>query len=67
MRQFFQEVKRIIKGNAQFIQKATFEPLTDYKQNHYGSWKYCRSCYFEKFSSPRLLKDRITFFDGSAF
>ena len=27
-----------IKGNAQFVQKVTFEPLMDFKQNHYGSW-----------------------------
>ena len=33
------------KGNAQFVQKVTFEPLTDFKQNHYGSWKYYKSCY----------------------
>ena len=50
-----------IKGNAQFDGKVTFEPLLDFKQNHYGSWKYYKSCYFEKFSSP------ITFFVGSAF
>ena len=24
-----------IKGNAQFAQKVTFEPLMDFKQNHY--------------------------------
>ena len=36
------------KGNAQFVQKVTFEPLMYFKQNHYGSWK--------------LLKHRITFF-----
>ena len=29
-----------IKGNAQFIQKVTFEPLIDFKQNHH------KSCYF---------------------
>ena len=36
----------ILKGNMQFIQKVTFEPLMDFKQNHYGSWKYYKSCYF---------------------
>ena len=36
----------LIKGNAQFVQKVTFEPLMDFKQNHYGSWKYYKSCYF---------------------
>ena len=29
----------LIKGNAQFLQKVTFEPLIDFKQNHYGNWK----------------------------
>ena len=33
------------KGNAQFVQKVTFEPLLDFKQNHYRSWKYYKSCY----------------------
>ena len=32
-------LKVAIKGNAQFVRKATFEPLMDFKQNHYGSWK----------------------------
>ena len=30
------------KENAQFVQKVTFEPLMDFRQNrylHYGSWK----------------------------
>ena len=35
-----------LKGNAQFIQKVTFETLMDFKQNHCGSWKYYKSCYF---------------------
>ena len=35
-----------IKGNVQFVQKVTLEPLMDFKQNHYGSWKYYKSCYF---------------------
>ena len=26
-----------IKGNAKFVQKVTFEPLTDFKQNRYGN------------------------------
>ena len=26
-----------LKGNAQFIQKVTFEPSVDFKQNHYVS------------------------------
>ena len=30
---------KYFKGNAQFIQKVTFEPLMDFKENHYESWK----------------------------
>ena len=33
-------------GNDQFVQKVTFEPFIDCKQNQYGSWKYYRRCYF---------------------
>ena len=25
----------VLKGNTQFVEKVTFEPLTDFKQNHY--------------------------------
>ena len=28
------------------VQKVSFEPLMDFKQNHHGSWKYYKSCYF---------------------
>ena len=42
----FRWILQIFKGNAQFVQKATFEPLMGFKQNHYGSWKYYKSCYF---------------------
>ena len=28
-----------VKGNAQLIQKVTFEPLTNFKENHYESCK----------------------------
>ena len=28
-------VRKNVKGNAQFVQKVTFEPLMDFKQNHY--------------------------------
>ena len=27
--------KHTLKGNVQFVQKVTFEPLMDFKQNHY--------------------------------
>ena len=30
---------QIIKGNTQFIQKVTFKPLMEFKQNHYRNWK----------------------------
>ena len=36
----------VLKRNAQFFQKVTFEPLMDLKQNHYGNWKCFKSCYF---------------------
>ena len=32
-----------VKGNAQFVEKVTFEPLIDFKQNHYGNWKCYKS------------------------
>ena len=35
-----------VKGNAEFVQKVTFEPLKGFKQNHYWSWKYQKNCYF---------------------
>ena len=55
----------VIKGNAQFVQKVTFEPLEDFKQNHYGSWYYYKSCYFWKFSSPELQTDINRWFLGA--
>ena len=39
-------ITHLFKGNAQFLQKVAFEPVLDLKQNHYGSWKYYKSCYF---------------------
>ena len=35
-----------VKGNAQFVKKVTFEPLIDFKQNHYAKWKCYKNCYF---------------------
>ena len=40
------DCREMLKGDAQFVQKVTFGTLTDFKQNHYGSWKYYKSCYF---------------------
>ena len=40
------EISFFIKGNAPFVQKVTFKPLMDFKQNYYGSWKYYKSCCF---------------------
>ena len=51
-----------VKGNAQFVQKVTFESLINFKQDHYGSWKCYKSCYFLKLSVPKLLKHAIIFF-----
>ena len=31
----FYKIHINIKGNMQFVQKVTFEPLMDFKQNHY--------------------------------
>ena len=28
---------RLFEGNVQFVQKMTFEPLTDFTQDHYGN------------------------------
>ena len=45
-----------LKGNAQFFQKVTFEPLMDFKQNHYGNRKYYKSCYFHlSYKNTKLL------------
>ena len=33
-----------VRGNAQFVQKVTSEPL-DFKQNRCGGWNYYKSCY----------------------
>ena len=38
-----------MKGNVQFFQKVTFEPLVDFKQNHYGSWKITKAATFKCF------------------
>ena len=35
-----------LKGNAQFVQKVTFEPLMNFKLDHFGSWKCYKSYYF---------------------
>ena len=35
-----------LKEMRNLFKKVTFEPLMDLKQNHYGSWKYYKSCYF---------------------
>ena len=54
--------KKPVKGNPQFVQKVTFEPLMDFKQNHYGSWKCYTGSYFQKLSWPNLKKTRNYFF-----
>ena len=43
---------KLFKGNAQFVQRVNFESLMGFKQNHYGRWKYYKSCNF-KFFSPK--------------
>ena len=39
----FEKSQVALKGNVQFVQKVTFEPLMDFKQNHYESCKYYKS------------------------
>ena len=36
-REFAMLILNDLKGNAQFVQKVTFELLMNFKQNHYGS------------------------------
>ena len=36
-----------IKGNTQFLEKVTFEPFMDFKQNHYRSRKYYKTAIFK--------------------
>ena len=38
-------MRKVFKGNAQFVQKVTFELLMDCKAGN-SSWKYYKSCYF---------------------
>ena len=50
---FSSEYYEIFKGNAQFVQKVTFKPLMDFKK--------------KKFTSPKLSKQTITFFETVLF
>ena len=34
----------------------------NFKQSHYGSWKYSKAASFQKFSSLKLKRRTITFF-----
>ena len=45
-KQFYFIVNLQVKGNAQFVQKVTFEPLIHFKQNHHTNRKCYKSCYF---------------------
>ena len=56
-----------LKGNAQFIQKVTFGPLMDFKQNHYGNWKYYKNCYFCCVFFTQVIKTQNNFFCDCAF
>ena len=38
-------LKPLLSENVKFIQKVTFGPLMDFKQNHYGIWKYYKNSY----------------------
>ena len=51
-----------IKINNKKLDQITFEPLMNFKQSHYGSWKYSEAASFQKFSSLKLKRRTITFF-----
>ena len=51
-----------IKINNKKLDQVTFEPLMNFKQSHYGSWKYSKAASFQKFSSLKLKRRTITFF-----
>ena len=50
-----------IKINNKKLDQVTFEPLMNFKQSHYGSWKYSKAASFQKFSSLKLKRRTITF------
>ena len=51
-----------LKGNAQLIQEVTYESLMDFKQNHYGNWKYYKNCYFCYVFFTQVIKTQNNFF-----
>ena len=42
-------IQNCVKGNAQIAQKVTFEPLMDFKQNHYLSLNITKAASFKRF------------------
>ena len=58
---------KFLKGNAQFFQKMTFEPLMDFKQNHYGSWKILQKLLLLKVFYIKVIKTHNYLFRDSAF
>ena len=46
---------RSFRGNTRFIQKVTFEPLMDFKQNHHQSWKY----YMQKLLPSKVFFTKV--------
>ena len=52
----------------QFVQKVTFEPLMDFKQNRHRSWKYyMQKLLFKKIFFTKVIKSYNYFFCDSAF
>ena len=47
----------VFKGNTQFAEKVSLEPLINFTQNHHRSWKYYKSCYFLNFYSLKVIKN----------
>ena len=53
-----------IKGKAQFVQKVTFEPLMDIKQNHYSMEieNVTKAATFKSFLHPNYKNTQLSFF-----
>ena len=58
--EFFNVIWKSIYRKRQFVEKVTFEPLMDLKQNHNGSWKYYKSCYFLRLCIKPGIQERGT-------
>ena len=50
------------KGNAQFVQKVTFEPLMDLKQNHYEVGNISKAAIFKSFLQLNYKNTKLLYF-----